>query len=182
MTGAVIFAEFMSFSPKSQLPRLLPEWYRGEAYVFWTYTVEDRGTGWLTPTFHAGFREVLLHASARYDLAVPAYCLMPDHAHWIGIGLSRHSDQRRASAFLRKFLTPHLRPFTWQRQPHDHVLREAEREHGAFRLRAVMYWKIRYGPGWWKALLSGVLVARLCSGCHGSRRFRKIIGKRFGAW
>ncbi|HVU34724.1 MAG TPA: hypothetical protein VHE61_14925 [Opitutaceae bacterium] len=34
--------------------------------------------------------------------------------------------------FLRMHTSPFLVPCAWQRQPHDHVLRENEREHGAF--------------------------------------------------
>lgn len=58
---------------------------------------------------------------------------MPDHAHLIWLGLTdRDSDQRVAIEFLRKQLRPHLASADWQRQPHDNVLREADREHGAF--------------------------------------------------
>ncbi len=117
---------------KSQLPRLPDEWYQGNAFVLWTYTMERRQTGWLDDTFHARFREVLLHALVRYSLVAPVYCLMPDHLHWVGIGTKPSSDQRKATAFLRRFLTPHLGPAQWQRQPHDHVLRGEERVRGAF--------------------------------------------------
>ena len=118
---------------KGQLPRLSREWYQGNAFVFWTFTLEDRRTGWLTPAFHALFREVLLHAAIRYRLLVPVYCLMPDHLHWVGVGLSAGSDQRNATAFLRKFLTVRSGGVPrWQRQPHDHVLTEERRERHAF--------------------------------------------------
>ena len=42
------------------------------------------------------------------------------------------SDQRRASAFLRKHLEPRLKPHGWQHQAHDHVLRDEERHRNAF--------------------------------------------------
>ena len=42
------------------------------------------------------------------------------------------ADQRRATAFLRAQLKPHLGPARWQHQPHDHVLRDEERKRGAF--------------------------------------------------
>ena len=118
---------------KGQLPRLEPEWYRGRAFVFWTFTTEKRESGWLSDSYGSLFRELLLHTAHRYQLLVPAYCLMPDHLHWMGIGLSDSSDQRKATSFLRKFLT--LRSGAapqWQRQPHDHVLTEKERDRGAF--------------------------------------------------
>lgn len=57
---------------------------------------------------------------------------MPDHAHLLLVGLGEDSDQRLAVEFLRKHLSPALAPHVWQRQAHDHVLRDAEREQGAF--------------------------------------------------
>jgi len=116
---------------KSQLPRLEPQHYRGESYVFWTYTIANRQTGWLTDAFHRHFRELLLHATARYCCAAPTYCLMPDHLHWLGIGLGADSNQLKATRFLRQHLSPHLAPARWQHQSHDHVLREHERQRDA---------------------------------------------------
>ena len=118
---------------KDHLPRLAPEYYCGRAFVHWTLTLEDRATGWLTPAFHHTWELTLLHACARYSLACPAYVLMPDHAHLLWLGLDdKGSDQRLAIEFIRKHLRPFLAPAEWQRQPHDHVLTEAERERGAF--------------------------------------------------
>lgn len=118
---------------KGHLPRLAPDFYRGRAFVHWTLTLENRATGWLTPAFHHTWELTLLHACARYSLACPAYVLMPDHAHLLWLGLDdKSSDQRLAIEFLRKHLRPLLAPADWQRQSHDHVLTETEREHGAF--------------------------------------------------
>ena len=114
------------------LPRLDPAFYKAFAFVFWTHTVEDRATGWLDDTFHSRFRELMLHAGARYNLVCPVYCLMPDHLHFLWLGCSACSDQQLATRFLRKHLTLLLHPMHLQRQPHDHVLREDERERGAF--------------------------------------------------
>lgn len=99
--------------------------------VFWTYTIEDRKIGWLGDSFHQKFREILLHAAIRYRFVVPIYCLMPDHLHWLGLGVRRNSDQLLGSRFLRKHLAGDLAPFSWQKQPHDHVLQEEERSKGA---------------------------------------------------
>ena len=118
---------------KGHLPRLAPEFYRGLTFVHWTLTIEHRATGWLSPAFHHTWQLTLLHACARWKLACPAYVLMPDHAHLLWLGLDDHvSDQRLAIEFLRKHLRPLLAPVDWQRQPHDNVLRESDREHGAF--------------------------------------------------
>ena len=117
---------------KRSLPRLSPEHYQGHAFVFWTHSVEDRRTGWLSGSFHKTFREILLHASARYALTCPVYCLMPDHAHLVWLGMAPTSNQKQATKFLRQHLTPGLAPAKWQRQPHDHVLDEKERDRNAF--------------------------------------------------
>lgn len=118
---------------KRHLPRLAPEFYRGRAFVHWTLTTDHRATGWLTPAFHHAWGLTLLHTCARYDLLCPLYVLMPDHAHllWTGVD-DQASDQRLAIGFLRKHLRPILAPVDWQHQSHDNLLRESEREHGAF--------------------------------------------------
>ncbi len=117
---------------KGQLPRLQPGSYRGRVYVFWTYTIENRATGWLDRDWHARFREANLHTLARFRLSCPVYVLMPDHLHFIWIGAHELSDQRLASTFLRKQLNQLLNPHRLQRQPHDHVLREEERQADRF--------------------------------------------------
>lgn len=121
-----------AFVPKRSLPRLEPHRYRGHAVAMWTLTLEKRATGWLTESFHLRFRELMLHASVRENLWCPTYCLMPDHLHLIWMGMRRESDQRNAMRFLRKHLAPLLKPHALQSQSHDHVLRDSEREQGAF--------------------------------------------------
>ncbi|MEO6001663.1 MAG: hypothetical protein ABIZ04_17050 [Opitutus sp.] len=116
------------------LSRLAPEFYRGRAFVHWTLTVQNRATGWLNPTFSHAWQLTLLHVCSRFALVCPAYVLMPDHLHLLLLGLNETgSDQRTAIEFLRKQLRDVLAPVDWQRQAHDHVLREKEREHDAFR-------------------------------------------------
>jgi REP element-mobilizing transposase RayT len=118
---------------KGKLPRLERHHYQGHAVVFWTNTLEERARGWLTPAFHAAFRELMLHAAAREHLFCPAYCLMPDHLHFVWMGMRRETDQLNAMKFLRTRLEPALgNGREWQHQPHDHVLREEERRRNAF--------------------------------------------------
>ena len=52
----------MTAQTKKHLPRLEPKAYRGQAYVHWTMTIEDRRSGWLVPIFNYKFRELLTHA------------------------------------------------------------------------------------------------------------------------
>lgn len=117
---------------KSKLPRLGREFYQGHAMVLWTHTFENRATGWLNDAFHQRFREMLLHACARYSVASPCYVLMPDHWHLVWLGLNSGSDQSLATAFLRKNLRASLGTACLQDRAHDSVLREQERERGAF--------------------------------------------------
>jgi REP element-mobilizing transposase RayT len=114
------------------LPRLSPEFYRGDAVVHWTLTIFDRKTGWLTDFLHLKFRELLLHAAAREGLFCPAYCLMPDHVHLLWMGLRHDTDQKNGMSFLRTHLEPLLSPHKFQPQAHDHVLSGEERKRGAF--------------------------------------------------
>jgi REP element-mobilizing transposase RayT len=114
------------------LPRLPREYYQGDAVVFWTLTIFDRAKGWLTPQFHHRFRELMLHTSAREGLLCPIYCLMPDHLHFVWMGLRLDTDQLNAMAFLRTHLEPELSPAKFQHQPHDEVLREEQRKRNAF--------------------------------------------------
>jgi len=65
------------------LPRLKREFYQADAVVFWTMPVALRQRGWLNERIHAAFRELTLHAAAREGLLCPAYCLMPDHVHFV---------------------------------------------------------------------------------------------------
>jgi REP element-mobilizing transposase RayT len=123
----------VSFVPKRNLPRLERHRYQGHAVVFWTLTLDERARGWLTPGLHTTFRELMLHAGARHELWCPAYCLMPDHLHFLWMGMRRDCDQLNAMKFLRTELEPRLgEGREWQHQPHDHVLREEERKRNAF--------------------------------------------------
>ncbi len=114
------------------LPRLPREYYQGDAVVHWTFSIVHQRQGWLGESFHAAFRELLLHAAVREGLFCPTYCLMPDHLHLVWMGLRLDSDQRNGMAFLRTHLEPKLAPQKFQHQAHDHVLKEEERRSNAF--------------------------------------------------
>jgi hypothetical protein len=57
---------------------------------------------------------------------------MPDHAHFVRLGGSAGSDQRRAVTEFRRTTNRLLAPRKWQREAYDHVLREAEWKRDAF--------------------------------------------------
>jgi REP element-mobilizing transposase RayT len=119
-------------SRHAHLPRLTPEFYRGFAVVHWVMTVDRRATGWLDPLRHAQFREALIHTLVRYEMLCPAYCLMPDHAHFVWMGIASTTDQRLAAAFFRRATNRLLAPEKWQQEPYDGVLRDEQRKRGAF--------------------------------------------------
>jgi putative transposase len=90
------------------LKRLPAEHYRGQTYVHWSMTIDERKKGWLVPIFHYKFREILTHTMFRYGLSCPIYCCMPDHLHLLWIGILESSDQRNAIKFLRRQMSPIL--------------------------------------------------------------------------
>ncbi len=109
--------------------------------VFWTFTVEGRKTDWVGRDFRGAWEKCLLHTAFRFEISFPLYVLMPDHLHFLAFGLGPRSDQRLAVSFLRT----HCRPGSndWQAQPHDHVLRDEDRERGAIASTA---WYILENP------------------------------------
>ena len=95
-------------------------------------TLDQRAQGWLDTAHHERFRDILFHTMARYRLCCPLYCVMPDHAHFLWIGLDARADQLRAAAWFRRQWNPLLAPHRLQRQAYDHVLREEDRARNAF--------------------------------------------------
>jgi REP element-mobilizing transposase RayT len=121
------------------LPRLRREFYQADAVVFWTMPIDQRARGWLSESFHAAFREMMLHTAVREGLLCPAYCLMPDHLHLVWMGLRRESDQHNGTKFLRAQLSRFLVPARFEHQPHDHVLKPEERQRHAFSVACADY-------------------------------------------
>jgi len=78
------------------LRRLPPEHYRGQAYVHWSLTMENRRTGWLDSAVFQRYREILTHAAFRFGFCVPIFCCMCDHIHMLWVGILNNCDQRTA--------------------------------------------------------------------------------------
>lgn len=106
-------------------------------------TLEHRATGWLDSLHHARVREALCHALGRFALLCPAYCLMPDHGHFLWLGICDESDHTRAVALFRTTWNRLLgaRHCQLARQPFDRVLRPADRRRGAFMAVATYIWE-----------------------------------------
>jgi REP element-mobilizing transposase RayT len=115
-----------------RLKRLDASFYRGQSYVHWTFSIQGRKTGWLCPEHEADLLSAMRDWLVRYHLCCYAYCLMPDHGHFLLIGLNDRSDQQ---AFVREFTRSWnqlLGPLQLSRQAYDSVLREKDRRSGAF--------------------------------------------------
>jgi len=95
--------------------------------------MENRKTGWLDARFLYKFREIQTHVAFRYQIAVPIFCLMPDHIHLLWAGLSADSDQRTAMRTLRRETNNCLRGigYALQKQAYDHVLQGEEQDRSA---------------------------------------------------
>jgi len=117
-----------------RLRRLPASCYEGIRWIHWTMTVENRKTGWLDPLHHARLREGLCHALARERLICAAYCLMPDHGHFLLGGLSASSRQKAAIKGFRTRWNELLSEvgFRLDLQPYDHVLTRDEQDRGKF--------------------------------------------------
>ncbi len=116
------------------LKRLNAGRYTMFAQVHWIMTIDKRHRGWLDDLIHSQVREALLHTCHRYQLLCPVYCLMPDHAHFLWCGISKKSDQLKASQFFRRCWNEALQPKNskLQKQAYDHLLTESERYKEAF--------------------------------------------------
>ncbi len=141
---------------RGRMARLPDEHYLGHSFVHWSMAMDGRKTGWLSPLFHAQFREIQFHTLTRHRLICLVYCLMPDHLHMLWAGLAADSNQNNAAIFFRRYLNKALAgcgaesvtipsaaipcpngtltrsaPFRLQKQAWDVVLREKDRERDA---------------------------------------------------
>lgn len=90
-------------------------------------TIDKRKIGWLNALHHAQLREALLHSLTRCRLACPIYTLMPDHGHFLLLGVAKASDQLRAVSYFRRQWNSLLKPtYALQHQAYDNVLSETE--------------------------------------------------------
>jgi REP element-mobilizing transposase RayT len=94
--------------------------------------IAGRQRGWLNPSFHHYFRDLLGASALRYGVAVPAYCLMPDHLHLLVAGITEGADQLLWAKSFRRALNRKLAPRRLQKQAYDHLLRPDESNPDAF--------------------------------------------------
>jgi putative transposase len=79
--------------------------------------------------------EILAKHAQTHKFAVHAYCVMPDHFHFLAAGLSEESDllafvknvkQTSSAEYEKRFHGP-----LWQKKFYDRILRETDNFHGA---------------------------------------------------
>jgi REP element-mobilizing transposase RayT len=131
-----------------RLKRLDDSFYKGKCYVHWTYGIQARATGWLSTSFCETLLAEMREWLVRYHLCCYGYCLMPDHGHFLVIGLNDRADQL---AFVREFSriwNRLLKPLRLARQPFDTVLRESDRAAGGFAELANYIWHNPVRAGW----------------------------------
>jgi REP element-mobilizing transposase RayT len=117
---------------KGGLTRLDESFYQGISYVHWTMCLKDQATGWLDGAHHRALRQICQNALAREFLCCPAYCLMPDHGHFLFVGYDARTQQRAGVRWMRYEWNKMLAPFTLQHQAYESVLKEADRSRDAF--------------------------------------------------
>lgn len=107
--------------------RLAPENYIGKRVYFVTICCDQRKPVFRDADFATCHVEVLRTSAAHAEFAIHAYCLMPDHLHFLAEGLSSGSrlldfvyrfKQKTAFEYRRKFGVP-----LWQVKFYDHILR-----------------------------------------------------------
>jgi putative transposase len=79
--------------------------------------------------------EILAKHAQTHKFAVHAYCVMPDHFHFLAAGLSEKSDllalvknvkQTSSAEYEKRYHGP-----LWQKKFYDRILRETDNFHGA---------------------------------------------------
>ena len=73
-------------------------------------------------------RERLLTCAATYDLAIHAYCFMPDHVHLLVEGLTDTADCKRFISAAKQYsgysFAQREHQKLWQRYSYEHALRD----------------------------------------------------------
>jgi|ERR1700738_790985 putative transposase len=115
---------------RSKNIRLAPANYVGQQYYFVTICCSSRREIFVNQRRCSWVLELFRSECTARDFAVHAYCLMPDHFHFLAEGLESTSDLlnliksfklKTSRAYSRK-----TREILWQRKFFDHILRPNE--------------------------------------------------------
>jgi putative transposase len=118
----------MEFTRKKH--RLNPGEYLGEKSFFVTMCCEGREPVFLKRELAEWIIAVLRAEAAAHQFLVDAFCVMPDHLHFLALGIAPTSNLLTlAKSFKQKTAYAHQqahRMRLWQKNFYDHVLRPDE--------------------------------------------------------
>src|SRR5271165_2211582 len=116
--------------PVRKTPRLSRVNYLGRIFYFVTFCCFHRASIFLDAKRCAWMLDLLRLESAGNSFDVHAYCLMPDHLHFLAEGIEPTSDLRH---FVKSLKIKSSRQYSakfggilWQRGFYEHILRSTE--------------------------------------------------------
>ena len=116
--------------PVRKTTRLSRSNYLGQAFYFVTFCCFHRTNIFLDAKRCEWLLKLLRSESAANSFNVPAYCLMPDHFHFLAEGTEPSSDLRH---FVKSLKIKSSRRYSeqfgcilWQKGFHEHILRSTE--------------------------------------------------------
>jgi putative transposase len=109
--------------------RLDKDSYRGTMVCFVTMCFEGRRRVASDPAIAGWLIERLVEQAGREGILLHAYCLMPDHLHVLGEGMTAECDFLRfVIDFKQETGFAHVQKWRrklWERRFYDHILRES---------------------------------------------------------
>jgi putative transposase len=106
--------------------RLPSSYYGAGSRVSFTACVRDRVAAFTDASLFRQMETCLVEACTRYGCAADLYLFMPDHAHVVLSALVDGDTERAMKRFKQRsgFLFAQTRrPFAWQKDYHDRVIR-----------------------------------------------------------
>ena len=117
-------------SDMSRPPRLRGFEYAGRHSYFVTFCTDNRAETLADREVATMVLDCIRRSSNRYEFAVLAYCLMPDHVHLLVYGTSAAADLRRFIKTIKQssgqMYAARTKQRLWQEGYHDHVVRPEE--------------------------------------------------------
>src|SRR5882724_8318145 len=142
--------------------RLAATEYIGKRIYFVTVCTEGRAQHFVDTTLGRWIVEKLVSKAARQQFLVHAYCVMPDHLHFVVEGTEEYSNLIR---FVERFKQETAYEFSktramrlWQHRYYDHILRRANE------LEDVACYV------WWNPVRQGYAVSPASTRYQGRRR------------
>jgi REP element-mobilizing transposase RayT len=120
----------MNYLPTRKNIRLAPQNYLGYQRYFVTLCSFHRQTSFSDSAYCRHLLDLLWTECDSRNFSVPAYCLMPDHLHFLAEGLDPDSDLLH---LVKSFKIKTSREFAaheprtlWQKGFYEHILRSDE--------------------------------------------------------